>query len=160
MRRGRDRRRGRILSRLHTVSADPNAGLQLTKLWDHDLSGNSVQESVGSLSLAHWATQVPQGHLCFKWKGITHQPFQKSLYIHFFPTHYSSTASLTLEITKRNFKYLWLFEVQKVHLPENRFFFFFFEKNLRAKLMASKAYLQHCVISGGTLSDLLRNNHR
>ena len=39
---GRDRERGkeRIPSRLHTVSAEPDVGLQLTNLRDHDLSRN------------------------------------------------------------------------------------------------------------------------
>ena len=37
-RRGRERRRERIPSRLHAVSTEPNAGLDLTNLRDHDLS--------------------------------------------------------------------------------------------------------------------------
>ena len=40
--RGKERGRERIPSRLHTTSAEPDAGLQLTERWDHDLSQSQM----------------------------------------------------------------------------------------------------------------------
>ena len=45
---GRAKKRGRIPSRLHAVSAEPDVGLKLMKLRDHDLSRN--QELNASLT--------------------------------------------------------------------------------------------------------------
>ena len=43
--RERERDRERISSRLHTVSTEPDVGLKLTKLRDHDLSRNQEWEA-------------------------------------------------------------------------------------------------------------------
>ena len=50
---GRGRERGRIPSRLSVVSAEPDVGLKLMKLWDHEVSQG----------LPKWATQAPQAVL-------------------------------------------------------------------------------------------------
>ena len=41
----RERERERIPSRLHPVSAEPDAGLELTNPWDHDRSRNPESDA-------------------------------------------------------------------------------------------------------------------
>ena len=41
----RERGRERISSKLHAVSTEPDAGLELTKPWDHDLSKNQEPDT-------------------------------------------------------------------------------------------------------------------
>ena len=54
---GAEKEGDRIQSRLHTVSMEPDSGLELTKPWDQE-----------SERLTYWATQVPLSFLLFKKK--------------------------------------------------------------------------------------------
>ena len=53
--RERERERERIPSRLHPVSAEPDAGLELTNPWDHDRSRNPELDA---------SPTEPPGRLC------------------------------------------------------------------------------------------------